>query len=98
MGQLFGAADGEADAALAGLAGELQVGRIGGVHAVQRRPGRDRLAELAQQVDAGAMVEVLQAYQPPPLPLSAVYPQNRHLSPRLRVFVDWLAEMCAALP
>ena len=53
---------------------------------------------VVRQLAAGAMVEVLQAYQPPPLPLSAVYPQNRHLSPRLRVFVDWLAEMCAALP
>ena len=53
---------------------------------------------VVRQLAAGAMVEVLQAYQPPPLPLSAVYPQNRHLSPRLRVFVDWLAEMCAGLP
>jgi len=22
-----------------------------------------------------------------------LYPQNRHLSPRVRVFVDWLAEL-----
>ena len=53
---------------------------------------------VVRQLAAGAMVEVLQPFQPPPLPLSAVYPQNRHLSPRVRVFVDWLAEMCAGLP
>ncbi|WP_374243811.1 LysR family transcriptional regulator [Zoogloea sp.] len=53
---------------------------------------------VVRQLAAGTLVEVLQPYQPPPLPLSAVYPQNRHLSPRVRVFVDWLAEVCARLP
>jgi DNA-binding transcriptional LysR family regulator len=24
-----------------------------------------------------------------------LYPQNRHLSPRVRVFIDWLAELFA---
>jgi DNA-binding transcriptional LysR family regulator len=28
--------------------------------------------------------------------VSAMYPQQRQLSPRVRVFVDWLAEVMAA--
>ena len=42
---------------------------------------------------AGALEEVLPAYRPAPLPLSIVYAHNRHLSPRVRVFVDWLADV-----
>ncbi|AQR63066.1 hypothetical protein BZG35_16425 [Brevundimonas sp. LM2] len=30
---------------------------------------------------------------PPPMPVYVLYPQNRHLSSRLRVFVDWIAEV-----
>ncbi|MCR4265469.1 LysR family transcriptional regulator [Nitratireductor sp. ZSWI3] len=39
----------------------------------------------------GALVEVLPDHPPPPLPLAAYYPQNRQLSPRVRVFLDWVA-------
>ncbi|MET0747697.1 MAG: LysR family transcriptional regulator, partial [Rhizobium sp.] len=28
-----------------------------------------------------------------PLPLHIVYPPNRHLSNKVRVFVDWLAKL-----
>lgn len=41
----------------------------------------------------GALVEVLPDYPPPPLPLAAYYPQNRQLSPRVRVFIDWVARV-----
>lgn len=51
------------------------------------RPGIEAL------LAAGALVEVLPAWRPPPLPLSIIYSHNRHLSPRVRVFVDWLAEV-----
>lgn len=44
-------------------------------------------------LQSGALVEVLSMYTPPPMPISAVYPQNRHLSPVVRVFVDWVAEL-----
>jgi len=40
-------------------------------------------------------VEVLPAFRAPPLPLTVLYPQNRHLSPRVRVFIDWLVELFA---
>jgi len=38
----------------------------------------------------GRLVEVLGTWRSPDLPLSALYPQRRQLSPRVRVFVDWL--------
>jgi len=38
-------------------------------------------------------VEVLPRHKPLSLPISAVYPHNRHLSPTLRVFVDWAVEL-----
>jgi len=35
-------------------------------------------------------VEVLQAYRPPADPIRIVYPSKRHLSPRVRGFIDLL--------
>ena len=31
----------------------------------------------------------------PPIPIHVVYPPNRHLSARVRAFVDWAAEVFA---
>ena len=41
----------------------------------------------------GSLREVLAKYQPAPMPVSVMYPHHRQLSPRVRVFVDWLAEV-----
>ncbi|AUG05279.1 LysR family transcriptional regulator [Pseudomonas sp. S09G 359] len=49
-----------------------------------------RMAELIEQ---GVMREILPETPPPLMPVSVLYPQNRHMSPRVRVFVDWLAEI-----
>ena len=49
-------------------------------------------------LDSGSLVEVLPAFRPAPLPISAVYPQNKHLSPQVRAFVDWTAELFARCP
>nr|WP_301294763.1 LysR family transcriptional regulator [Pseudomonas sp. S3E17] len=49
-----------------------------------------RMADLIEQ---GVMREILQETPPPLMPVSVLYPQNRHMSPRVRVFVDWLAEI-----
>jgi len=49
-------------------------------------------------LDSGALVEVLPGFRPAPLPISAVYPQNKHLSPQVRAFVDWTAELFARCP
>lgn len=45
---------------------------------------------VQRQLEAGTLVEVLPQHRPPALPLSVLYPQQRHLPLRLRVFVDWL--------
>ena len=47
-------------------------------------------------VRAGRLVPVLPEWGVPPIPLHVVYPPNRHLSTRLRVFVDWAAGLFAA--
>ncbi|MGU7770389.1 LysR substrate-binding domain-containing protein [Burkholderia sp. MR1-5-21] len=44
-------------------------------------------------LESGELVEVLSQWKPPPLPISAVYPHNRHLSATVRAFVDWIAEL-----
>lgn len=53
------------------------------------------LYHIAAQLAAGTLVELLPQQRPPALPLSVLYPQHRQLSPRLRVFVDWLAALFA---
>ena len=47
---------------------------------------------------SGALVEVLPDYVSEPVPVSVVYPHNRHLSPKVRVFVDWVATLFADHP
>jgi LysR family transcriptional regulator, regulator for bpeEF and oprC len=49
-------------------------------------------------VRSGALKEVLPAWKPLPMPISAVYPHSRHLSPKVRVFVDWIAEVFDRCP
>ena len=46
----------------------------------------------------GELVQVLADWSRPPAPIHVVYPPNRHLSARVRVFVDWVAELFAADP
>ena len=50
---------------------------------------------LADDLAAGSLVEVLADFPPTPTPLSILYPTRRQLSPRVRVFVDWLAAVLA---
>src|SRR5262249_48604970 len=44
---------------------------------------------------AAVLVEGLPDPQPPPTPISVLYPRNRRLSPRVRVFIDWLVDIVA---
>ena len=50
---------------------------------------------VADEVRAGRLVRVLPDHQPPRSPISAVYPSRRHLSAKVRSFVDFLAERYA---
>lgn len=45
----------------------------------------------AEDLAAGRLVELLPETPPPRTPVSAIYPRDRHLSPRVRVFIDWAA-------
>ncbi len=80
---------------------ERQVGVSGNLHA----NNGDLLAEAAArgagivlepafvvgpEVRAGRLVPLLQDFAPPPLPIYAVYPSRKHLSAKVRLFVDFL--------
>ena len=45
---------------------------------------------VGPDVRAGRLVPLLQDYQAPPLPIYAVYPSRKHLSAKVRRFVDFL--------
>lgn len=44
-------------------------------------------------LQSGELVELLPQWKPPALPISAVYPHNRHLSATTRAFVAWISEL-----
>ena len=45
---------------------------------------------VGPEVRAGRLVPLLQDYVPPPLPIYAVYPSRKHLSAKVRRFVEFL--------
>ncbi|TWG87260.1 LysR family transcriptional regulator for bpeEF and oprC [Cupriavidus gilardii J11] len=49
-------------------------------------------------LQSGRLVEIMPDWQEEELPISAMYPQNRNLSAKVRVFVDWVAEVFARDP
>ncbi|WP_282027298.1 LysR family transcriptional regulator [Ruegeria faecimaris] len=48
---------------------------------------------FSEDLKSGRLVEVLPKAPPPPISLAAYYPQNRQLSPRVRVFLDWVVSI-----
>jgi LysR family transcriptional regulator for bpeEF and oprC len=48
---------------------------------------------LKEAMERGGLELLLGDWFAEPAPLNVVYPQNRHLSVKLRVFVDWVAEL-----
>jgi LysR family transcriptional regulator for bpeEF and oprC len=53
---------------------------------------------MMEHVTKGRMVRVLGDWSSEPLPVHVVYPQNRHLSAKVRVFVEWVADLFARNP
>lgn len=49
-------------------------------------------------LQSGALVEVLPDLSPAPMPMWVAYMQNRHLSAKVRAFVDWVSELFGACP
>ncbi|MFV8870656.1 LysR family transcriptional regulator [Serratia fonticola] len=64
-----------------GLAG------LGMVHALR--------AALEPHIQSGKLTEVLTDYTPVTKQVSILYPDRRYLSPKVRVFIDWFAEVFA---
>lgn len=50
-----------------------------------------------EHIASGALVPILQDWRPAPYPFHVVYPPNRHLTNRLRVFIDWISDRFSAL-
>ncbi|MFM0335967.1 LysR family transcriptional regulator [Paraburkholderia fungorum] len=51
---------------------------------------------VAEELAAGRLKIILAAYPPPSMPVSVLYPQNRQLSSRVRVFAQWLRDIFEA--
>ncbi|ANN77598.1 LysR family transcriptional regulator [Bordetella flabilis] len=50
---------------------------------------------LEPHLQAGRLVQVLPEWRCPDLPVTALYPFHRQLSPRVRVFIDWARSIYA---
>jgi DNA-binding transcriptional LysR family regulator len=51
---------------------------------------------LIEDLQNGALVQVLPQFSPGSMQVSLLYPRNRQLSPRIRVFIDWMVKEFAA--
>jgi LysR family transcriptional regulator, regulator for bpeEF and oprC len=49
-------------------------------------------------IKTGALREILKDYPSPPRPISIMYPRNRHLPRKVRVFADWIADLFGRAP
>lgn len=78
---------------VAGAEMYVSLARLGlGLIQVPRYRVQDDLAQ-------GRLVEILAGHPPSPSPVYVLYPQSRQLSPRVRVFIDWITtEFAARLP
>lgn len=50
---------------------------------------------MQARLAAGELVEVLPDFPPPPMPVALLYAQRRNLPRRVRVFMDWIAQVLA---
>jgi len=73
-----------------------------GAHFASLRAGTGLGQLLSFMVSAShasrELVPVLEEWQPAPLPVHVLYPANRHLSTKVRVFIDWAAELFSRSP
>ena len=58
--------------------------------------GITRIPQLAaqRQIESGELVVILEDFEKPELEFHAIYPSRQHLAPKIRVFVDFLADRC----
>ncbi|MDE1906248.1 MAG: LysR family transcriptional regulator [Rhodospirillales bacterium] len=60
--------------------------------------GHNPIWLYAPELGSGELREVLSGYAPHPVPIHAVCPGGRRIPSRVRVFIDFLAELCASDP
>ncbi|MDQ1924856.1 LysR family transcriptional regulator [Massilia pseudoviolaceinigra] len=60
--------------------------------------GRPLSYQVTEQLAAGTLVRLLPDSEPAPLPVQLLVPSARHMAPRLRACIDFLAPHLAALP
>lgn len=63
--------------------------------------GIARLATLlcGEKIKQGELIEILRDFEPPSRVFFwAIYPQNRYIAPKLRVFIDFLLEKLSPIP
>jgi len=53
---------------------------------------------IYQEIERGDLIHVLPSYKNPEMSIHAIYPQTRHLSHRVRAFVDFLVERFKGTP
>jgi LysR family transcriptional regulator for bpeEF and oprC len=53
---------------------------------------------IEPHLESGALELLLEDWGSTPLPINVVYPQNRHLSAKVRVFVEWVADLFTSHP
>jgi DNA-binding transcriptional LysR family regulator len=53
---------------------------------------------VGQDIQEGRLVPILRDYETLELTIFLVYPQRRHLSPKVRAFVDFIAERLSGTP
>jgi LysR family transcriptional regulator for bpeEF and oprC len=53
---------------------------------------------IAPLIASGELELILEEWTSTPLPMHVVYPQNRHLSAKVRVFVEWVADLFSQHP
>ena len=82
------------------MAGQLAVNDTDSyIHCCLHGYGLIQLAAylVREELASGKLREVLAEGRRVPVPVSFVYPHNRHLSPAVRVFSDWMVGICADL-
>lgn len=53
---------------------------------------------IHEHLESGRLVQVLPGLESPPVPISVAYLQNRHLSAKVRAFVEWVSELFGSCP
>ena len=54
--------------------------------------------QVREHMAKGRLVPIMTDWTTDSIPVHVVYPQNRHLSAKVRVFVEWVADLFGAHP